>query len=112
MPVGRVFLVRLVRLHPEPPSSSQTRSRPFPSSRTPQTCPTRRVCGVRHVPAPSPCLEHHKHALWGMFVVSGTFALPPLVSNSTNTPCGRVCGVWHVPAPSPHLEHPKHALVG
>src|SRR6266545_2631192 len=67
---------------------------------------------ARHVPAPSPRLEHHEHALWAcLWCLARSRPLPSSRTPQTH-PRGRICGVRPVPTPSPRLEHPKHALVG
>ncbi len=60
--------------------------------------PTRRVCGVRRVRAPSSRLELHKHAHKGAFLVSD--ASLPFPSSQTSLPL-HLC-----------LERQQHALVG
>jgi len=68
--------------------------------------------GVRCVPSPSPCLEHHKHAHKGVSVVYDA-PLPPFGHlEHQNTPRMACFGARHIPSPSPCLKPHKQALVG
>jgi len=70
--------------------------------------PCGHVCGVRHIPAPSPCLKHHKHALWACLWCLARSRPFPLSRTPQTHPCGRVCGVWCIPAP-PLVSNTKNA---
>jgi len=72
-----------------------TCSLPFPLCQIPQTCPQRRIFGVRHVRCPSPLvehvppfplLEHQKHAPLGTYLAFGAYPSHPLHHSLSSSP--------------------------
>ena len=80
--------------------------------RTPQTCPTRRVCGVRDKGKGQERAGHHKHAHEGMFVVLETRGGGGNAPDTTNTPTRRVRGVRDEGKGQERVGHHKRAHEG